>query len=313
MITGKHHAGLCGASAASSNCTEQTEPLLGRYDSLSGARAFVQPFRSPRHTASRQQGGGSASAPNEPVEITTCSEGVAFRVNRSDSSSMDRQDVAAAPTLAVADPQPDPKVIPLAMAVSQSGSNNAVVDDESATSALFLQLEPADHHTRQKQPSAQQASPEAEQVPVDTLLAKGADSEIMSAQQLLTAAEQTVADADSVQPMTDDQFPTNLPAAATEQEHVDSEPTQNATSEDSLTQQADFAAGSVTVEQGEHQHIKQHNAHLCDVCLSTRTDTSLCPLSVRLPVCLSVTRPWTLCHHTVCTLRSQQAMRPAAQ
>ena len=67
---------------------------------------------------------------------------------------MDRQDVAAAPTLAVAGPQPDPKVIPLAMAVSQSGSNNAVVDDESPTSALFLQLEPADHHTRQKQLSS---------------------------------------------------------------------------------------------------------------------------------------------------------------
>ncbi|KAL0055305.1 hypothetical protein WJX82_010437 [Trebouxia sp. C0006] len=151
---------LCGASAANSNCTEQTEPLLG-------------------------------------------AEGVASRVNRTDISSVDRPDVAAAPTLAVAGPQLDPKVIPLALPVSQSGSNNgpADVDDESPTSALFLQLEPAEHHTKQKQPSAQQASPNAEQ---------------------------------------------------------------NAASEDSLTQQPDFAASPVTDEQGQHQHndTAPANAHV---------------------------------------------------
>ena len=308
MITVKHLAGLCGASAANSNCTEQTEPLLGRSDSLSGAS----------YTAYRKQGGGSASDPNEPVEITTGAEGVASRVNGTDISSVDRPDVAAAPTLAVAGPQLDPKVIPLALPVSQSGSNNgpADVDDESPTSALFLQLEPAEHHTKQKQPSAQQASPNAEQVHVDNLHAKGAGNEVASAQQRSTAAEQTLADADSAQPTTDDYLPTELPAAATEQEHVDSEPLQNAASEDSLTQQPDFAASPVTDEQGQHQHSKPHNAHLCIVCLSTRIPTPFCP-SVCLLVCLSVIWPWALCHHNVCpgwcSECAQQAMRPAAQ
>ena len=225
------------------------------------------------------------------MEITPCSEGAVSHVNGSDISSVDRQDVAAAPPLAVAGPQPDPKVIALAVPVSQSGSNNTDVDDESPTSALILQLEPADHHRRQKQPSAQQASTKAEQAPVSTLHSAG--SEVSSAQQLSTAAEQKLADADSAQPMTDDQLPTNLPAAATEQEHVDSEPVQNAASEDFLTQQADFAAGPVTDEQGEHQHIKQHNAQLCDVCLSTRIPTPVCQ-SVCLSFCLSVCQSY--CH-----------------
>jgi len=264
VITVKHLAGLCGASAANSNCTEQNEPLLGRSDSLSGAS----------HTASREQGGGSASDPNEPVEITTCSEGVASRVNISDISSVDRQDVAAAPTLAVTGPQPDPKDIPLAIPVSQSGSNNADVDDESPTSALFLQLEPADQHTRQKQPSAQQASPKAEQVPVDTLHAKGVGSEVASAQQPSKAAEQT--HADSAQQMTDAQLPTKPPAAATEQGHVNSVPVQDAANEDSVDQQADVAEGPVTDEQG--------------VMFVYRKD--LLRPSVRLSVCLSVCLPW---------------------
>ena len=207
--------------------------------------------------------GGSASDPNEPVQITACSDrqtAVASSVSRSDISSVDRQDVAAAPTLAVAGPQPDPRDIPLAMPVSQSGSNNADVDDESPTSELFLQLEPAEFRTRQKQPSAQQASPKAEQV--DTLHVKGAGSEVVSAQQLSTAAEQTLADADSAQQMTDDQLPTKPPAAATEQGHVDSEPVQDAANEDSVIQQAAFAEGPVTDEEGKYQHSKQHDAYL---------------------------------------------------
>ncbi|DBA70384.1 TPA: hypothetical protein ACH3X2_011800 [Trebouxia sp. C0005] len=100
---------------------------------------------------------------------------------------MDRQHFAAAPTLAVAGLQPDPKVFLSAMPVSRSDSNNADVDDESPISAEFLHLEHADHHTRQKQPSAQQASTEAEQVLMNTLHVKGADSEILSAQQLLNS------------------------------------------------------------------------------------------------------------------------------
>ena len=297
MITVKHLAGLCGASAASSNCTEQNEALLGRSDSLSGGS----------HTASREQGGGLASDPNEPVEITTSSGAEASRVNRSDVSSMDKQDVAAAPTLAVTGPQPDPKDIPLALPVSQSGSNNAAVDDESPTSALFLQLEPAHHHTRQKQPSAQQASPKAEHAPVSTLHSAG--SEVGSAQQLSTAAEQKLADADSAQPMTDDQLPTNLPAVATEQGHVDSEPVQNAANEDSIDHQADFDEGPVTDEQGTYQHIKQHNAHLCDV-----HQTELLHLSVCLSVCLTA-MDFTLLtsYPDWCAESAHQAMRTAPQ
>ncbi|KAL0023761.1 hypothetical protein WJX77_002514 [Trebouxia sp. C0004] len=134
------------------------------------------------------------------------------------------------------------------MPVSQSGSNNVDVDVESPTSELFLQLEPADHHTRQ--PAAQQASSKAEQIHVDSLHVKSTGSEVVSAQQPSTAAEQMLADAESAQQMTDDQLPTKPPAAATEQGHVDSKPVQNAANEESFIQQVAPADGHVTDAQG---------------------------------------------------------------